>query len=463
MQIVPDPIYETEGSPLDTILYQTEIARRFSLISQAADEVGPSGTVAFATWKQGIIRQGGPADVMARRFVLPLDFDPAVDNPFAYTHMACDQWAFTNGFNPRYVKGLCVTPAITLSGTTIVAGDCGDELACQEAFPWNDYFDDLAGGTEIGAITDWRWCDGSGAIEGCLADSDLDDTSWENPYDVAKGHRGFIDGDFLMVLYAWSPNWRANTVGHDNYNLYTRRSFDGGQTWTTTPGSFAHTDGLTYSGSGTTTCEWMGPAGSDTEVPVCTTYGAGDFEQARNLSQLVGTRETVLDPRFTPTPSMPLEQQHYPDDVRDPSRYFMVYETGDNTTVAEGEAEPLDLFYSRAVLFGDHYLVWQDEPGDTCLPAADPDSVWDLSGFCNEFDWIEGSQRSLSGEASVTTNAGGTFLYAIWNQEDLDRVGHVVGSDAWFRRVIFLDDYVPTVDDGTGPGNDNPPKPGKNK
>ena len=41
-----------------------------------------------------------------------------------------------------------------------------------------------------------------------------------------------------------------------------------------------------------------------------------------------------------------------------PSRYFIVYETGDNTTTAEGEPEPLDLFYSRAVNFGDDYQVW---------------------------------------------------------------------------------------------------------
>ncbi len=67
---------------------------------------------------------------------------------------------------------------------------------------------------------------------------DLDDQSWENPYDVAKGHRGFIDGDFIMMMYAWSPNWKANSVGNDHYNLYARRSFDGGATWTTTPAAF---------------------------------------------------------------------------------------------------------------------------------------------------------------------------------------------------------------------------------
>ena len=47
----------------------------------------------------------------------------------------------------------------------------------------------------------------------------------------------------------------------------------------------------------------------------------------------------------------------YEDDaVRDRDKFFMVYETGDNTTVAEGEAVPLDLFYSRATVYGD---VWE--------------------------------------------------------------------------------------------------------
>ena len=50
----------------------------------------------------------------------------------------------------------------------------------------------------------------------------------------------------------------------------------------------------------------------------------------------------------------------YDSDLRDPSRYFMVFETGDNTTVEVGEAEPLDLFYGRAESFGDDYVVWTE-------------------------------------------------------------------------------------------------------
>jgi len=474
MFIDPDPIYEEQTGLTDELplLYQTEIARRFSLISQDYRDVGGSGTVAFAMWKQGIIRRGGPADVMARRFVLPTDFDPAVDNPYLYANMVCDRWNFDDGSNPRYVKGICLSSPIGLSNTEL--GECEDGtigIECANLFSWNDYFDDLLGtsqgGTQIVKVDTWSQVDPDVDPDG---EGNLDDTSWANPYDVAKGHRGYMDGDFIMVLYAWSPNWLANTVGHDNYNLYVRRSFDGGVTWTTTPSSFIHTDDVTYSGSGTTTCEWMtmdscedgGSPTNSGECPVCTDYIAGSFEQARNVSQLVGTGETILDPRYSPTrPSITADSVYsddeidfssyvvpYLEDTQDPSRFFMVYETGDNTTVAEGEAEPLDLFYSRGVNWGDHFLVWAEFSDlSTCLPSTDTEDDYDLEGFCNEFDWLEGSHSALSGEAGVTADPGGTQFYAVWNQEEVDGDHEVIASDAWFRRVAFYDGYIPEDDD----------------
>ncbi|MFO7811691.1 MAG: choice-of-anchor O protein [Pelovirga sp.] len=562
-QIDPDPVYETQAG-INTTLLQSEIARRPSPISQDWYDAGTSGTVAFQLWKQGIIRRGGPADIMGRRFVMPLldetcttetvcdeictiehicttekvctiesvcsdnlpnpDYNyhpgqcrrdptqlrcyPYLDtdgnptlaaqtcvntevcadvetcqdvetcviddstcgdeevctggvdytaNPYDYANMVCENadgspaWAFTDGSNPRYVKGLCAAPAINLSGNTIIEGECGDAATCLDVFPINEYFDDFAGGTQVPKIWEWQQY-GPGYGEEPLDDSNLNDASWDNPYDVAKGHRGFMAGDMIMAMYAWSPNWMANSVGHDNYNLYARRSFDGGKTWSTLPASFTHSDGITYSGDGTTTCEWMGPAGSATEYPVCVAYSAGAFEQARNLSQLVGTQTTILDPRYSPTTrSITLEwvstlslppgftAPDYADDNRNPSRFFMVYETGDNTTVASGEAEPLDLFYSRAVNWGDNYLVWADETDlSSCLPAAD---TTELAGFCNEFDALEGSILAESGEASITSSPGGQFFYSIWNQWDFDRQdGEEIGADAWFRRVLFVDE-----------------------
>lgn len=469
-QIDPDPVYETLAG-LETTLLQSEISRRPSVISQDWYDAGPSGTVGFQLWKQGIIRRGGPADIMARRFVIPDEFDPAVDNPYDYANMVCETWAFTDGSNPRYVKGLCATPAINLSGNTILEGECGDATACLDAFPFNDYYDDMDMTDEtdgISKIYTWQQY-GPGYGETPPDDSNLDNVSWENPYDMAKGHRGFMAGDMIMAMYAWTPNWNDLTNAHSIVNLYVRRSFDGGLTWSTLPASFAHTDGIAYSGDGTTTCEWMGPISE--QVPVCVDYAAGEFEQARNVSQLLGSTVTVLDPRYSPTirsitessvstDSLPegFTAPLYDDDMRNPSLFFMVYETGETSAYDAGEATPLDLFYSRAIDWGDDYLVWQDEANTTaCLPSAENT---DLTGFCNEFDSLEGSKLSESGEASVTTSPGGQFFYAVWNQWDFTRTGKLVGADAWFRRVLFLDDYVPT-DDGGGGQPTTPPRPGR--
>ncbi len=406
--------------------YETEIARRFSHMTQPIHQIGESGTAGILITKAGILNQGGPADIFLRRLVVPddvweaceTDGDPTTTesclpagyNPYAYENLACDEWAYTDGSNPRYLQGLCLSPAINVSGTTIVSCDNGTSgETCAAAFPWD------GGVSPFPKVTEW-----------VQTEDNLDDQSWENPYDVAKGHRGIIDGDFVMMMYAWSPNWKANTVGNDHYNLYVRRSFDGGVTWTTTPASLG--------GDGTETCENYG-AGSD-YTTVCTTYGAGEFEQSRNVSQLTGNRITILDPRYTPTGGikmLPISDLKgigftgYEDDVRDPSKFFVVYETGDNTTVAEGEAVPLDLFYSRATNWGDDYdLVeyYNSSTGEVSL----------------EFDWLEHDQDDLSGEAANTANNAGTYYYVIWNQWQEDEHENISESDAIFRRIMFLDE-----------------------
>ena len=170
-------------------------------------------------------------------------------------------WAFTDGTNPRYVKGLCAAPAINLSGNTILTGEtCADATTCLDAFPFNDYFDDLEGGLPISKILTWQQYGpgyGGDLTLRCRT-TNLDDQSWENPYDMAKGHRGFLAGDMVMAMYGWTNNWQALTDANDIVNLYVRRSFDGGKTWSTLPASFTHTNDITYTGDGTTTCEWMG-------------------------------------------------------------------------------------------------------------------------------------------------------------------------------------------------------------
>ncbi len=76
--------------------YETEIARRFNLMTQPASDLyltsteTYSGTAGILIYKQGIINQGGPADIFLRRLVLPEGFDPAVDNPYAFENMVCE-------------------------------------------------------------------------------------------------------------------------------------------------------------------------------------------------------------------------------------------------------------------------------------------------------------------------------------------------------------------------------------
>ena len=94
--------------------YLTEIARRFALTTNSVQAAvdSESGLSAMLIYKQGIINQGGPADIMLRRVIIPETFDPAVDNPYAFENMECAEWVYTDGLNPNYLKGLCLSPAI---------------------------------------------------------------------------------------------------------------------------------------------------------------------------------------------------------------------------------------------------------------------------------------------------------------------------------------------------------------
>ncbi len=454
--IQTDPL---NGAPY----YLTEIARRFALatnsVSQAVNSA--SGLSGVLIYKQSIINSGGPADIVIRRTIIPDGFNPEVDNPYAYQNIDCTQWAdmtwvdglgVTHTTNPNYLQGVCLSPGTNVSATTIVScqGVSGDMVygndACADNFPVADDGSIPEDPLVFPRVAEWRSCSaGPESFSGCEADGDLDDQIWENPYDISKGHRGFIDGDFVMMMYAWSPNWKANSVGNDHYNFYVRRSFDGGETWTTTPAGMG--------GVGTSYTENYCVLDPTECVGTLFTYGPGEFEQARNASQLTGNKTTILDPRYGPTGGLKEYatiktswlSEHgftfsglpYADDVgRDRSKYFLIYETGDNTTVTVGEAVPLDLFYSRATVWGDIYEQMEYTNGEIVVVG---------------WPWVEMDRGALSGEASMLVNPGGTFMYAVWNQweEDIyvDEFGNeheiVFNSDMPFRRFMYLPDDSP--------------------
>ena len=514
--------FDTEIDPITGYeYYLTEIARRFALTSNGIGNItnpdmGGSGLSSMLIYKQGIIWQGGPADIMLRRMVVQpfctdTDgdgvvnntedcFDKTVDNPFAFENMECLNPDGTSGWvyptdltgqypiNPNYLKGLCMAPAINISGSTIVSCDGGDSNDdCAAIFPVADDGTIPDSDGDFPKVREWRQLPyaGTSADDTFTGDpnddNDLDDQSWENPYDVAKGHRGFLYGDMVLMTYAWSPNWKSNTVGNDHYNLYQRRSFDGGLTWTTTPADISNIicddptttdvkETCTYQGEGTQALEYYyDPDKTGEYIPVLWEYDPGVNEQARNLSLLTGNKVTILDPRYSPpgglkqystirtdwlTANADLinftseDVLPYEDDAAiDPANYYLVYETGDNTTVAVGEAIPLDLFYSRATDFGDT-LEWFDyvNDPDDCNPDPETGEIDWLTCVEPRWPWLENATDDLSGEASVVLSPGGAFAYNVWNQwkEEItvDEYGHehelVYDSDMIYRRLLYV-------------------------
>ena len=161
---------------------------------------------------------------------------PAGYNPYAYENMVCDEWVYTDGSNPRYLEGFCLSNMINVSGGTIVACDNGSGgMTARQPSPGT------AGRYQVRMafpkVTEW-----------VQTEENLDDQILGEPLRRGQGTPRLHRRRLLMMMYAWSPNWQANSVGNDHYNLYARRSFDGGLTWTTTPGRL-------WVATGTETCE----------------------------------------------------------------------------------------------------------------------------------------------------------------------------------------------------------------
>jgi hypothetical protein len=246
-----------------------------------------------------------------------------------------------------------------------------------------------------------------------------------------------------MVMYGYSPNWLATSHGHEPYNLFIRRSFDGGITWTTTPASLGG-DGTTYDQVyGVGDRAWI-----ETRV-----LGPGEFEPARNVSQLTSSKETTLDPRYSPTNMgtqsdvdrilqtdgtyLTLSDTDPLCDLRDPSKFFAVYETGDATVVLTlGEADPWDLFASRATHWGDD---WDSEDA-----YAQGRGVWE-----ERWDWIENKDETFSGEASIAASPDGQFAWIVWNQWVQDEAGNVSEADPMYRRLWYDDAVTLIAEAGT--------------
>jgi len=258
--------------------------------------------------------------------------------------------------------------------------------------------------------------------------------------------------------------------------FFIRRSFDGGQTWTTDPNGVLAFDivtntetgqpeavpGTTYSVvncdtytdptkdvDGNTVVDATGP---HYHYTVCDGYAPGDFEQARNLSQLPNAKSSVIEPRIVKAPGTYAEgvaAGHLTDTHRfgmyytsygtstNPKKEKVYNESLDEWVSLQEEPAPEDLFYSYSLDLGETHeeVSW----------IVNPDSSGNYAGEeVTRWDWLAKGDRE-QGEAQLRMTPDGSRFYAVWVEEGFDNKGNY-GSDIWFRRIMpptFLNNQVP--------------------
>ena len=492
-----------EWMPDDTkfLQFRTEIARRVRFIMQSGSKAKASATKTLGAiiYKQGQEGQGRPADVFIRRMVLPVGINLKTQNPYAFENFECTSYldeTFTNipecpndgtkGYmcnvwGEAYGDHLCggINSYQRRDHINLTSADIDLKV---DAGPEDDTPDDPTDdvyGTEkvlLWTQTEENLGDESYGVEDTTI---CTDTSCAGMYSNARSHRGFIRGDFLATAYAYSPNWAAARNGRDRYNFYIRRSFDGGQTWTTTPAALGG-EGVSYcqewrsdpdvpdeDGTGNAPPEfgefnpdcvaWCPP-----DDPYCeetgTPIGPGEFEPARKVSEFDNNKETSSDPRVGATPPLyPLDGRYsdlpirrFVEDEYVDNIFFVAWGAGDNLKSTGGteitpEAPPTDIYYTRSMDFGDSYLK---------VP-------WDVNGTNSNFygDTVWRYQRLAwgeqeQGECQLRATPDGSKMYGIYHQmtpveddpdEPLTRwypwePEESYDNDVWFRRVIFWEE-----------------------
>ncbi len=344
-----------------------ENARRVRFIPQPKSKMGDSGTVLVALYRQGEEGSGKPADVFMRRLVAP-----AKSNPYAFTSV--------------------VPGAQNLSSVTPT-----------------EMFQDPFDPEKPNKMLRWAWTPGN-----------LADSSAKNPYSDALAQRGALDGDELIIAYSWTPNWGRNA--NDKYDLFVRRSFDGGQTWTTDPGdSEAIEHNVAFR---VPVIDDVNQVVTWDEEVVTTVYGPGDSEPPRNVSNLRNNRISVLEPRLVKTPGTILTDGYtlYPEDEQQKGVFQLAYGIEFNQNQAPNDATfpkmPLDIYYSRTMDKGQRYqtVVVTPQDGD-----GSPREGWNLLA----------KDQPEQGAAQLRQTPDGSRMYAVWVENSEE------GSDIMFRRVDY--------------------------
>jgi hypothetical protein len=490
-----------EWMPDDTLFlqYRYEIARRARFLMQSPGRMSESRTLGAIIFKQGQEGQGRPADAFIRRFVRPVGDK---GNPYKFENMEC-----TTYLDETFDLPACPTDGVVGYNCNVwgeASGDrlCGGiiEATSAEGVPYtrrdhvnmtsadvdlavgvgpeddtpDDPTDDVYNRNKVllWSQHDYNLGDESYGLvheDGTACDV-LNGEVCPGMYSNVRSHRGFIRGDFFVVAYALSPNWAAGRNGNDRYNFYVRRSFDGGQTWTTDPdggGVYVCPEFRTdpYSedpdGSGNlppadfpATCgtydpdtvpdgelpplpvgiamtNYLDPMGTTPDGVPAQLIGAGAFEPARNISEIKSNKESSGDPRLgTTPPAYPLDGTTldsngnlkklcpngvcvYTEDTYVDNMFFVAWGTVDNakstgSSGVKAEAGPLDIFYTRTEDYGDSYVKIPWVIGGENSNAGFGETVW-------RYDFVAKGEPEEQGECQLRATSDGSKAYVIWH------------------------------------------------
>ena len=365
----PPLLLDWKGDPIPA----TNNARRVRFVTQPKSKAGETGTVLVALYREGAEGRGKPADIFMRRMV-----SLTKGNPYAYKN-----------FVPGASNLSSVEPTVT----------------------FQDPFDD----DKPIKMLRWAW-----------SEDNLHDSSAKNPFSDARAHRGALNGDDLLIGYTWTPNWGRKA--NDKYDFYIRRSFNGGQHWTTDP---ADTNPIEHNvvfrvpviDEENQEVIW------DEEV-VTTVYPPGALEPPRNVSNLRNNRTTVEEPRLVKTPGTILTDGIilYPEDKWNKSVYQLAYGLDFNQNTLPDGVEfpklPLDIDYSRTTDKGQRYesVIVTPQGG-----SGKPQEGWSPLA----------KDKPAQGAAQLRQTPDGSRLYGIWLEEVKNDNGDVTESDIMFRRVDY--------------------------
>jgi hypothetical protein len=390
-----------------------ENARRVRFFgNQAAgmdESINQSGTKFMFFWKEGAYDQGGPSDIVGRigkvgteavnTGLTPVDLIPAVDTRFTtftrYVLTSTGSVVYPDGLG-GYVDGLG-------NVVVIAEGDAVLDVTYEEAGGCNYYLTD-DDRDHVPPITLSDRINNSGAMNlstNAVGEVTSDDTTKtiealtitteNNNLEDARAHRGAIRGDTILFGYSYTSDWAlAKYTTENNYNFFTRRSYDGGHTWT-------GTQNLT---------NYLPEAEVDIKEP-----------------RIVGapSSTSACDPVNAPEGA----------NCQDPNAFILAWGSVKNTYAHIESGAELDVFVTKTKDGGRTYEPLKLLSANVTVPL-DPEGEPDF-------------------ESQLTMKPNGDNLYAVWMETSTDAAGNE-DTVVRYRAEADLDDAgAPTtiLDDGT--------------